>query len=615
MCHSRHPTVFRIIIWCCIGGVLGSATGCSHEPAQPQAQTIEPASNSSATARTAQQPDALLVETDQDTVETAEVWSETAKSHLRLLASRIVNEEALPEEVPSANENIELQGGTIQRRQELYHLAPYRIERLTFSDPTGEAKPSSIARREFAKRLRQLLFEQTSVTNPNIDFKLFGIKRSGAQLETRQRITVRQSTDTTDVWSHGVTHATWMPVDNNQLELMSFSLTELSRHELTRNDSTKAFTDITELVLGANPSWQEQLVVGMNDWVRRIDRTLKPDFLGYHGIALGDVNGDGSEDVYLCQPGGLPNLLFLQQPDGTMRDVSADAGVDWLENSTAALLVDLDNDRDQDLVITTQSSLVIMENDGQGVFTSRQNLPNVPLGFSPSASDFDLDGDLDLFVVRYTADSREIGDFPTPHPFHDARNGGANVLLENRGDFHFVDVTDTSGMGENNSRFSFAASWEDFDNDGDPDLYVANDFGPNSLLRNDKGHFTDMSDASGAQDWGFGMSVTWGDYDRDRKMDLYVSSMFSGAGNQLIPKADFNPRMPESTRSKYLKMVRGNSLLRNLDAGRFDDVTEPMAEGYAGWAWGAKFGDFNNDGWEDIYVANGYVSQPDTDDL
>jgi hypothetical protein len=256
-----------------------------------------------------------------------------------------------------------------------------------------------------------------------------------------------------------------------------------------------------------------------------------------------------------------------------------------------------------------------MENDGTGRFTLRARLSNVGHGYSPTAIDYDLDGDLDLLVLRYGADGSAIGDFPTPHPFYDARNGGANVLLQNQGGFRFTDVTDSSGLGTGNFRFSFAASWEDFDNDGDADLYIANDFGPKNLYRNDRGRFVDVSVESGAQDWGFGMSATWADYDRDGYMDLYVSNMFSGAGNQIVPQADFNPSMPGEIRAKYLKMVRGNTLLRNGGQGRFSDVTDPMAEGFGEWAWGAKFADLNNDGWEDIYLANGYISQPDKTDL
>jgi hypothetical protein len=84
------------------------------------------------------------------------------------------------------------------------------------------------------------------------------------------------------------------------------------------------------------------------------------------------------------------------------------------------------------------------------------------------------------------------------------------------------------------------------------------------------------------------MSATWADYDRDGNMDVYVSSIFSGAGNQVVPQADFNPSMPEQTRRKYLKMVRGNTLLRNAGQGRFADVTNLMVEGYGGWAWGRR---------------------------
>jgi hypothetical protein len=277
--------------------------------------------------------------------------------------------------------------------------------------------------------------------------------------------------------------------------------------------------------------------------------------------------------------------------------------------------VDLDNDGDKDLAVATHRAFLVMANDGKGVFTLQTRLPEVGMGYSPTAADYDLDGDLDLLVLRYGADSREMGGFPTPHPFYDARNGGANVLLENQGGFHFADVTAARGLGIGNFRFSFAASWEDYDNDGDTDVYVANDFGPNQLFRNDRGTFTDVSVESRTQDWGFGMSATWADYDRDGLMDLYACNMFSGAGNQIVPQSGFNPSMGEDTRAKYLKMVRGNSLLRNGGDGRFADVTDPMAEGFGKWAWGAKFADLNNDGWEDLYVANGYISQPDKADL
>ena len=90
------------------------------------------------------------------------------------------------------------------------------------------------------------------------------------------------------------------------------------------------------------------------------------------------------------------------------------------------------------------------------------------------------------------------------------------------------------GLEELDFDYGLGALLSDLDRDGDLDLYVANDFGPNTLFRNDRGRFADVSVESGTQDWGWAMSATWADYDRDGNMDLYVSSMFSGAGNQIV---------------------------------------------------------------------------------
>jgi hypothetical protein len=468
---------------------------------------------------------------------------------------------------------------------------------------------------DFFKEMRSTLHFEGESKESHLKFKVYRVQSDAGTLKTRQLLTASGFREGKNIRSQAVVEVVWTrPTDNELPELLSFSMPNLMQSEFREKD-TEGFEDVAPIVLGGNDSWNQQLKLGMNHWVRQIDEVIKPDFLGYHGVALGDVDGDGLEDLHLCQPGGLPNLLFRQEEDGTMTDISAVAGIDWLDNSTAALLIDLDNDGDKDLAVATRAAFLILENDGVGRFTLRAKFKEIESGYSPTASDYDLDGDLDLLILRYNANSREVGDFPTPHPFHNARNGGANVLLKNQGQFRFSDDTQESGLGKGNFRFSFAAAWEDYDNDGDADLYIANDFGPNQLLRNEGGKFIDTSVESLSQDWGFGMSASWGDLDRDGNMDLYVSSMFSGAGNLVIPQDDFNPSMPKQTRQRYLKMVRGNSLMRNNGSGRFTDITSPMDEGYAGWAWGTGLGDFNNDGWEDIYVANGYISQPKKDDL
>ena len=554
--------------------------------------------------------DVELVDSGEtSTTQEAEVWSTGVKEQLAELAYTLL-EPSGPISRASLAKSITTIDFQSKHQKERDAGSSILVRELSYS---FSKTPMELG--DFFKEMRTTLFFEGESDESHLKFKVYRVQGDAGTLKTRQLLTASGYREGKNIRSQAVVDAVWtLPTDDNLPELSSFSMPNLIQSEF-REKEIEGFDDIAPIILGGNDSWGQQLKLGMNHWVRQIDEVIKPDFLGYHGVALGDVDGDGLEDLHLCQPGGLPNLLFRQEEDGTMTDISAVAGIDWLDNSTAALLIDLDNDGDKDLAVATRAAFLILENDGAARFTLRSKFKGIESGYSPTASDYDLDGDLDLLILRYNANSREVGDFPTPHPFHDARNGGANVLLKNEGQLRFSDVTQESGLGKENFRFSFAAAWEDYDNDGDSDLYIANDFGPNQLLRNDGGKFIDTSVESLSQDWGFGMSASWGDLDRDGNMDLYVSSMFSGAGNLVIPQGNFNPSMPKQTRQRYLKMVRGNSLMRNNGSGRFTDITSPMDEGYAGWAWGAGLGDFNNDGWEDIYVANGYISQPKKDDL
>ena len=195
-----------------------------------------------------------------------------------------------------------------------------------------------------------------------------------------------------------------------------------------------------------------------------------------------------------------------------------------------------------------------------------------------------------------------------PVPYHDANNGSPNVLFRNEGRFRFVDVTKRSGLDQNNRRYSFAAAWEDYDNDGDLDIYVANDFGRNNLYRNDGGRFKDVAVETGVEDVGAGMSVSWGDYDRDGRPDLYVGNMFSAAGNRIVFQSQFAAGHSDEDVALLRRTARGNTLLANSGEGRFLDRSElaGVTEGY--WAWSSNFADLNNDGWLDLVVANGFLS-------
>ncbi len=379
--------------------------------------------------------------------------------------------------------------------------------------------------------------------------------------------------------------------------------------------------DSTAAVLKPAGEVVEQLSRSVDHWRGRLQAELGMALHGHQGLAIGDVNGDGLEDIYLAQSGGLPNRLLIQQLDGTVIDVAGSAGVDWLDRSRSALLVDFDNDGDQDLACVLNVNLVLMENDGSGHFVERDAVFSTGDPHSLAAADFDGDGDLDLYVTGYGAGflANRLGEGAAaeaiPYPYHDANNGGSNLLLRNDGDWQFVDVTDAVGLGENNRRWSFAASWSDYDLDGDLDLYVANDYGRNCLYRNDSGRFSDAASTAGVEDIAAGMSVSWCDYNGDGLPDIYVGNMFSSAGERIAYQRRFQPSADAEVRRQFQRHARGNTLFENTGNGTFRDVSIDRDVTMGRWSWGSPFVDINNDGRPDLLVANGYITGEDTKDL
>lgn len=389
-----------------------------------------------------------------------------------------------------------------------------------------------------------------------------------------------------------------------------------------RSKSTAAggtvFSDRTAAAFAGDSAYTSQLLTGHGRWLEQSQNTRYFAILGTPGIALGDVNNDGREDFYLCQEWGLPNRLFVSQPNGTMRDQSGAAGVDFLEDSRSALILDFDNDGDQDLAVAVIGGIVLCANDGTGRFRVKDMLRTSEDLMSLSAADIDQDGLLDIYACAYYAQTQtaEVRGLPNTSDFvlHDANDGGRNMLLRNCGGWKFKDVTAKYGLDSNNSRYSFAASWEDFDNDGDVDLYVANDYGRDTFFRNEDGRFVDASKDARAESAAGGMGLGWGDYDRDGWMDLFVSNMFSSAGNRIAYQPEFKPNQEEA-RTRLQRFARGNTLLRNNGGKVFESKSKFAGVEMGRWAWGAAFADIDNDGWLDIVVPNGYVTTADTGDL
>ena len=395
--------------------------------------------------------------------------------------------------------------------------------------------------------------------------------------------------------------------------------------EVQSNTFEPWFADCTTHVLGGQPAFGEQLAFGLHHWLGRVERFHGMQYYQQFGLAVGDVNGDDLDDLYVCQAGGLPNRLFLQQADGTAKDVSEAYGVDWLDNTASALLVDLDNDGDQDLALATFEGVLLLSNDNGRQFHRALLLPVPERDVQGlSAVDYDGDGDLDLYLTIDYSDALAVAQRGERLPrfrFDDANDGGRNLLMRNdirpgmrSEEWRFADVTTQVGLDVRNRRHSLAAAWEDYDNDGDQDLYVANDYGQNCLYRNDGGSFTEVACEAGVVDQGAGMSVSWGDVNRDGRMDLYVGNMYSFAGNRLSRQSRFLSESSQHRRNVTQRFAKGNTLFVNGEEG-FADVGAAGRVEMGRWAWASPLADLDSDGWHDIVVANGYLTTPDTGDL
>ena len=482
-----------------------------------------------------------------------------------------------------------------------------------------------------ARAFNELLDPLRTGTELRCEFKLFQVRRNREHVTTRQFIAISGSTSSGTLEQHATWTMRWTGESGDgppRLERIDVEAFE----QITGQGVTKPlFADCTASVLGHNASYAEQFLVGYEHWLARMQDTRYFSLLGTAALAVGDVNGDGLDDVYVGQDAGLPNRLFVQNADGTANDISESSTVNWIENCRGALLVDFDNDGDQDLAVATVGNVVLAANDGQGRFDIRKIVPTSDDTMSLCASDYDTDGDLDLYVCVYSpndiAGETRHGSSATAAAnfvLHDANSGGSNSLLRNDGcnadTWQFVDVTEKIGLDANNRRFSFAAAWEDFDNDGDQDLYVANDYGRNNLYENnpsDDGtvRFVDVAASRGVEDSATGMSVTWGDYDRDGWPDVYVSNMFSSAGNRITFQDQFMDDAPPGVRQRLQRFTRGNTLMRNRGDGSFEDVSLAANVNVGQWAWSSNFADLNSDGWEDLVIANGFITTEDTGDL
>ena len=507
-----------------------------------------------------------------------------------------------PECDPTQLETVRDAGFTIQRM----------VSPTALANPAAETEPSPASLGVTWQQLLSPLVNsvEQNATERRVKFKISRVLPEDDQVETEVIVSVfaRYENGTSSEINSTLNIQWAFNTEKTIPQIQSITIKDYETAHFT-GTSGVTFIDRTADLVQSDPNLLNQFSHGTEYWTSRL---MQGDYSGHFGLAVGDINGDQLDDIYICQPAGLPNRLLVQQPNGQVKDLSKQYGLDILDQTRSALFADLDNDGDQDLLVAAASFLLVYENQGGTELKLSDKLFEARSAYSLSAADFDQDGDLDIYACGYNP-LFGAGQFPFAYPFHDANNGGRNVLYQNDGQGNFQDATDSVGLDENNSRFSMAAAWEDFDIDGDLDLYVANDFGRNALYENQDGQFQNVASSMEVEDQSFGMSVDWADVNHDGRPDLYVSNMFSSAGNRVSFQSGFMSRQPK-LQSRVQYMARGNSLFLGAPES-FIDASMDSNAWMGRWAWSSKLVDLDNDSWDDVVVANGYLTRKLPDDL
>src|SRR5215210_126109 len=297
-------------------------------------------------------------------------------------------------------------------------------------------------------------------------------------------------------------------------------------------------------------------------------------------VSVGDFDGDGKPDLYFTNSRfGEPNALYRNRGDGTFEDVASSSGVADLNRpgegvSMGAVWGDFDNDGREDLLVYRYGYPALFRNVDGSRFedvTATAGLRRWVNSNSAIWLDYDRDGLLDIYLTAYFRDV-DLWRLATTKIMHNsfefATNGGKNLLFHNLGGGKFEDVTDKTGVGS--TRWTLAAASADFNGDGWPDIYLANDYGPEELYINQQGRSFLLTTAGLESESKSGMSVTLGDAFNRGRLDAFVTNI-----------------------SERGYLFQNNNLRLNElhETGRFRNVAEgDVAD--AGWAWGAQFGDF-----------------------
>jgi len=343
------------------------------------------------------------------------------------------------------------------------------------------------------------------------------------------------------------------------------------------------------------------------------------------GACMADYDNDGFVDIYAVNGVGYThyygkkwwwskdpyNTLYHNNGDGTFTDVTEKAGVGDKGWGMGCAFGDYDNDGNPDLYVTNYGANVLYHNNGDGTFTNvteKAGVGDEGWGTSIAWSDYDNDGNLDMYIANYLVFDKTMNpgepnsaykiDMPL---LMDSKlfEGQRNILYRNNGDGTFMDVTDQAGVGNSPGK-SMGVVFSDVNNDGNQDIYITNDKSRNVLYLNDgNGRFTDVGGDMGVDSPMSGMGAAIGDHDNDGDMDIF--STYTQEDTNLLYNNTIIDKGESSGPYSHNKFINAT-----MDAG----LGEEVSVGYFGW--GTEFFDYDNDGHQDIFVANGH-GMPDFD--
>ena len=319
-------------------------------------------------------------------------------------------------------------------------------------------------------------------------------------------------------------------------------------------------------------------------------------------VSIVDFDRDGWPDIYATNSGeGSKNALYRNQQNGTFKDVAAEVGLADLNQpgtgvSMGAVWGDYDNDGYEDVLLYKWGRPELFHNDAGKTFTRVTDKAALPSWVNANTAiwfDYDGDGKLDLFLGGYYPEDVDLWHLKNtrmmPESFEYAQNGGRKYLFHNLGNGAFEEVSQKLGI--DTRRWALAAVAADLRGSGHPDLFIANDYGISELYFNDGKQFREVGKRAGV---GFspksGMNAAVGDVLNDGKYSVYVSNI-----------------------SEEGVLIQGNNLWMPKegttgDSLQFENLARDMDVEIGGWSFGAQFGDLNNDGNQDLYLVNGYVS-------